>query len=60
MQQDIKKGFEESGYNPDIQPLAFFQDDYGLKPKEGEDEGEDDIDEEGSQGSGSDSGSEED
>ncbi|KAI9759555.1 MAG: hypothetical protein M1835_000353, partial [Candelina submexicana] len=29
--EGIRKGFEESGYNPEIQPLTFFQDDYGLK-----------------------------
>lgn len=30
MQEDLKKNFEEVGFKPQIQPLSFFQDDYGL------------------------------
>ena len=35
------KGFKEQGFTPEVKPLAFFQDDYGLKAKEGEDEADD-------------------
>ena len=28
----------EVGFKPEIQPLAHFQDDYGLKPAEGEED----------------------
>lgn len=37
------KGFQEAGFKPEVRPLAFFQDDYGLKAEEGED----DVEEEG-------------
>lgn len=35
------KGFKEQGFNPEVKPLAFFQDDYGLKAKDGEDDVDD-------------------
>ncbi|KAI9818133.1 MAG: hypothetical protein M1827_000758 [Pycnora praestabilis] len=44
MEEAIKKGFEESGFKPEVQPLTFFQDDYGLKAKDGEDDAEDEED----------------
>lgn len=34
-------GFKGLGFSPEVKPLAFFQDDYGLKGDE-EDENEDD------------------
>lgn len=36
------KGFQEAGFKPEVRPLAFFQDDYGLKAEDGQD----DVDEE--------------
>lgn len=39
--QSIKQGFESSGFAPEVKPLAFFQDDYGLGPIEGEDDATD-------------------
>ncbi|KAJ9645137.1 hypothetical protein H2199_003141 [Coniosporium tulheliwenetii] len=38
MKENLKKNFEEVGFEPEIQPLAYFQDDYGLKPAEGEED----------------------
>jgi hypothetical protein len=35
---------QESGFTPDVQPLKEFEDDYGLKPEDGE---ESDDEEEG-------------
>lgn len=54
------KGFQEAGFKPEVRPLAFFQDDYGLKAEEGEDdvEEEEEVEEgdedEQSEGSGDD------
>ncbi len=52
------KGFQDAGFKPEVQPLAFFQDDYGLKAEDGEDdvddeEAEEEMEEwdEGSEGS---------
>lgn len=41
------KGFQEAGFKPEVRPLAFFQDDYGLKAEEGEDDVEEEEGEEG-------------
>ena len=41
--KDLVKHFEGIGFKPEVKPLAFFQDDYGLKAEDGEDE-EDGID----------------
>lgn len=38
MEENLVKKFAEVGFKPDVQPLEYFQDDYGLKPKDGEDE----------------------
>lgn len=54
------KGFQEAGFKPEVRPLAFFQDDYGLKAEEGEDDveeeevvkGGDEDEDEQSEGSG--------
>lgn len=43
------KGFNEMGYKPEVKPLMFFQDDYGLKVGDGED-GNDDEDDDMSEG----------
>ena len=42
--QDIEKGFESEGFKVEVQPLTYFQDDYGLKGEDGEDEAEMDED----------------
>ncbi|KAI9739538.1 MAG: hypothetical protein M1834_006254 [Cirrosporium novae-zelandiae] len=42
----IKQGLEEKGFKPEIHPLTYFQDDYGLKAAEGEDDGSDEDGEE--------------
>lgn len=42
------KGFQEAGFKPEVRPLAFFQDDYGLKAEDGQD----DVDEEEEDGEG--------
>jgi hypothetical protein len=39
--QELVTGFKELGFNPEVKPLAFFQDDYGLKADD-QDEAEDD------------------
>ncbi|MCJ1477917.1 hypothetical protein MMC13_006591 [Lambiella insularis] len=45
MQEGLIKGFEGMGFKPEIKPLAYFQDDYGLKAG-GEEEGVEDGDQE--------------
>ena len=46
MIQSIKDGLEKDGFNPEIQSLEFFQDDYGLEAGEEPDsETEDDFEE---------------
>lgn len=48
MKESLVKGFEGVGYKPEVRPLASFQDDYGLKVADGEQEQEDedaDLDE---------------
>lgn len=47
MLQQVKTGLETIGYKPEIHDLNWFQDDYGLKVEQGEDETDDDEDEEG-------------
>jgi hypothetical protein len=44
MAQAIKTGLESEGFKPEVQPLNFFQDDYGLKLDDGEEEPGDDDD----------------
>ncbi|KAK2753578.1 hypothetical protein FQN54_007355 [Arachnomyces sp. PD_36] len=46
LDETIKTGFESSGFKPEVQPLKFFEDDYGLKPEPGEEEESDDDDDE--------------
>lgn len=43
MIQAISDGLKEAGFNAEIRELNYFQDDYGLKPIDGE-EGDDDDD----------------
>ena len=57
--QAISDGLSDAGFAPEIRDLSYFQDDYGLKPIDGEDdenedneEEEDEEDEEGSDGIG--------
>lgn len=45
--QELVAGFKGLGFSPEVKPLAFFQDDYGLKgddQDEAEDDDEDDED----------------
>ena len=42
----MKKDFESAGFKPEVRTLASFQDDYGLKPAEGEETGEDEDEDE--------------
>ena len=46
MAQSLVKGMNELGYSPEVQPLAFFQDDYGLKSPDGVDDTDDMDDDE--------------
>lgn len=44
--QGLVKGFEAIGFKPEIKPLSFFQDDYGLKAGDAEgetDDGEEEL-----------------
>lgn len=43
--QTIKEGLESSGYKPEVQPLKYFEDDYGLKVGDDDEEDDDDEDE---------------
>jgi hypothetical protein len=45
VEQNIVKGFTDSGFKTQVQPLSHFQTDYGLAADE--DEAEEDTDEEG-------------
>ncbi|KAF2804284.1 putative zinc metalloprotease [Mytilinidion resinicola] len=55
MEEGLEKNFKEAGFRPQVKPLSFFQDDYGLEPLKGEleepeseeDEDEDEDDSEG-------------
>jgi hypothetical protein len=44
LMQAIADGLKEVGFSPEIRDLNHFQDDYGLKPIDGEDDNEDDDD----------------
>ncbi|MCJ1281964.1 hypothetical protein MMC26_001287 [Xylographa opegraphella] len=44
MQEGLVKGFESMGFRPEVKPLTFFQDDYGLKAGDEEDGKDDDDD----------------
>lgn len=48
MEKDLVDGFEELGFAPEVRPLAYFQDDYGLLGEEGADD-EGDEDDEGNE-----------
>lgn len=48
--QELVTGFKDLGFSPEVKPLAFFQDDYGLKgddQDEIEDDDDDDDDDDG-------------
>ncbi|KAK5676710.1 hypothetical protein LTS12_029493 [Elasticomyces elasticus] len=42
MEEAISKGMQESGFTPEVQPLKEFEDDYGLKPEDGEESDDED------------------
>ncbi|EXJ70732.1 uncharacterized protein A1O5_05722 [Cladophialophora psammophila CBS 110553] len=44
--QAITDGLKGAGFSPEVRDLNYFQDDYGLKPVDGEDEEEEDEEEE--------------
>ncbi|KAL6716443.1 hypothetical protein ACLMJK_006010 [Lecanora helva] len=49
MEEKVKAGLEEAGFEPQVKPLAFFQDDYGLgdgKEEEDESEGDEEMEDE--------------
>ncbi|KAK4697960.1 hypothetical protein P7C71_g191, partial [Lecanoromycetidae sp. Uapishka_2] len=46
MEEGLVKGFGELGFKPEVRPLAFFQDDYGLQAGDGSDEPEDEDEDE--------------
>lgn len=57
MEKDLVNGFRELGFTPEVKPLAYFQDDYGLLGEEGaDDQGDEDDedDEDGEEDTGSD------
>ncbi|KIW25842.1 uncharacterized protein PV07_08983 [Cladophialophora immunda] len=44
LKEGIAGGLKDAGFSPEIRDLNYFQDDYGLKPIDGEDEEDDDDD----------------
>ncbi|KAM0278129.1 hypothetical protein ACHAQH_005327 [Verticillium albo-atrum] len=46
LEENIEKALKETGYKTQVQQLAYFHDDYGLKPKDGEEEEEESEEEE--------------
>ncbi len=42
MEREVVKGFQDLGFRPEVRPLAYFQDDYGIKVP-AEDEKNDDM-----------------
>ncbi|KAJ5968683.1 hypothetical protein N7501_004931 [Penicillium viridicatum] len=46
LEDTIKQGFETSGFTPTVQPLKEFEDDYGLKVGDEEEDEDDDEDDE--------------
>jgi hypothetical protein len=44
--QNIGNGLKSAGFSPEIRDLEYFQDDYGLKPIDGEEQEGDDDEEE--------------
>ncbi|KAF2769875.1 hypothetical protein EJ03DRAFT_327018 [Teratosphaeria nubilosa] len=47
MAENLEKKFREEGFEPKVENLEYFQDDYGLKAPEGEEEQEEDDEEDG-------------
>ncbi|KAL4808989.1 Metalloenzyme, LuxS/M16 peptidase-like protein [Aspergillus unguis] len=60
LQETIEKGLKESGFFPKVQALKEFEDDYGLKVGDGEDDDEEEDDEDEDSDEEDESGSEED
>ncbi|ETI26960.1 hypothetical protein G647_10059 [Cladophialophora carrionii CBS 160.54] len=55
LKEAIADGLKEAGFSPEIRDLNYFQDDYGLKPIDGEeDDNEDDEEEDKDEGDDSD------
>jgi hypothetical protein len=50
LKQGIVKGFTDSGFKTQVQPLSSFQESYGLEADEDEHEGHDDEDEDDEMG----------
>ncbi|KAK5124011.1 hypothetical protein LTR85_002208 [Meristemomyces frigidus] len=46
MEESLMANFKKEGYAPEVKPLEYFQDDYGLKAPEGEGEADDEEEEE--------------
>ncbi|BDD56456.1 hypothetical protein MPDQ_006399 [Monascus purpureus] len=46
LEEKIQKGLQSSGFNPEVQPLKKFEDDYGLKTDGDEDEESDEDEDE--------------
>lgn len=44
MEEEVVKGFQDLGFQPEVRPLAYFQDDYGIKVPMDEKEEEDMLD----------------
>lgn len=57
--QPIKAGFESSGFKPEILPLKDFEDDYGMKTGNDEDEESEEEEEEEEEETGSEESGEE-
>ncbi|KAI9660873.1 MAG: hypothetical protein M1829_006438 [Trizodia sp. TS-e1964] len=58
LQETIKASFEAAGYSPQVKHLSDFQEDYGLKTKDGEEDTKEEEEEEFSEGGDADEGSE--
>ncbi|KAL8857025.1 MAG: hypothetical protein Q9178_006430 [Gyalolechia marmorata] len=44
MEREVVKGFQDLGFRPEVRPLAYFQDDYGIKVPAEDDKDEDMLD----------------
>ncbi|EEY17247.1 cytoplasm protein [Verticillium alfalfae VaMs.102] len=50
LEENIEKALKETGYKTQVQQLAYFHDDYGLKPQDGEEEEEESEEEDDEEG----------
>ncbi|KAL8914625.1 MAG: hypothetical protein Q9171_000806 [Xanthocarpia ochracea] len=44
MEREVVKGFQDLGFRPEVRPLAYFQDDYGIKVPAEDEKDEDMLD----------------